>query len=318
MKVLVTGGLGRVGSMVVEEALRQGFQVRATDLKTDKTAALAERFRAQGVELILGDLLDTNFLKTLVNDVDAILHNAAILPPHTETKPEFARKVNVGITQTIVDLIETMPKKPRLIFLSTFTVFGKAMSDDSLVAIDDEPNPDTEYTRNKVECEKMLRASSIPFVILRLGAAIDARESDSADKEQLRLGLQISANSPEHWVHPKDVARAQCHAAVSEEALGRTFHIGGDDSCRVSHYELVAAAVNAAGLTLSRDVFGKERFNGHFMDTRESQRVLQFQTYTFDAYRKEYAEKFKTVRIFTKPLSFIISPITNWYFKHML
>ncbi len=318
MKVLVTGGLGRVGSMVVEEALRLGFQVRATDLKSPNTAALAERFRAQGVELILGDLLDTDFLKSLVNDVDAILHNAAILPPHTETKPEFARKVNVGITQTIVDLIETMPKMPRLIFLSTFTVFGQAMSDDSMVAVDTPVNPDTEYTRNKVACENMLRASRIPFVILRLGAAIDARESDSADKDQLRLGLKIAANTPEHWVHPKDVALAQCRAAVVPEAVGKTFHIGGDDSCRVSHYELVAAAVDAAGLTLSRDVFGKDRFNSHWMDTSESQRVLQFQRYNFADYRKEYADKFKTVRLFVKPLSFIISPITNLYFKRFL
>ena len=31
MKVLITGALGRVGVMVVEEALAKGFHVRATD-----------------------------------------------------------------------------------------------------------------------------------------------------------------------------------------------------------------------------------------------------------------------------------------------
>ena len=36
MQVLITGALGRVGVMVVEEALAKGYSVRATDLDNPK------------------------------------------------------------------------------------------------------------------------------------------------------------------------------------------------------------------------------------------------------------------------------------------
>ena len=319
MKVLITGALGRVGVMVVEEALAKGFEVRATDLDTPKNRETGAAFAKRGAEVHYGNLLDEAFLKNLLQGVDAVMHNAAMLPPHTETKPEIAHKVNVGVTKKITELVAQMSPMPRLIFPSSFTVFGQAKTADSFKAVDDALAPNTEYTRHKAECEGIIRASGIPFVIVRLGAAIDGRETSNADKELLTMGFVIAADTPEHWVHPKDVALAQCNACVSAEAVGNTYHLGGPDAnCRVAHYELVNAAFDAMGLRISPDIFGKERFNSHWMDTSESQRVLQFQRYNFADYRKEYADKFKTVRLFVKPLSFIISPITNLYFKRFL
>lgn len=319
MKVLITGALGRVGVMILEEALNKGFQIRATDLDSPKNRETAAPFIARGVEVVYGNLLDEAFLKSLLQGVDAVMHNAAMLPPHTETKPEIARKVNVGVTSKLVELIGQMSPMPRLIFPSSFTVFGQADSPTSFRAIDDPVAPNTEYTRHKADCEKIIREGNIPYVIGRLGAAVDGRETSNPDKELLLLGFVIAANSPEHWVHPKDVALAQCNACVSAEAVGHTYHLGGpDDTCRVPHYELVNAAFDAMGLKLKTTTFGTALFNGHWLDTRESQRVLQFQRHNFEDYRQEYRDKFKLARIFTKPLAFIINPIANWYLGRMV
>ncbi len=319
MKILITGALGRVGVMVVEEALAQGHEVRATDLDNPNTRKAGEGFKARGVDVRYGNLLDDSFLASLLEGVDAVIHNAAMLPPHTENKPEIAHKVNVGVTKKIIDRIGQMSPMPRLIFPSSFTVFGQAQSATSFKAVDDALAPNTEYTRHKAECEGLLRASSIPYVIVRLGAAIDARETSNTDKELLVMGFVIAADTPEHWVHPKDVALAQVNACVVAEAVGNTYHLGGpDENCRVAHYDLVNAAFDAMGLTVSPHIFGKERFNSHWLDTTESQRVLKFQRHNFEDYRREYREKFKAVRPLTSPLSFIINPIANWYLGRMI
>ena len=319
MKVLITGALGRVGVMVVEEALAKGFHVRATDLDTPKNRETGATFSQRGVEVVYGNLLDEAFLQNLLLGVDAVMHNAAMLPPHTETKPEIAHKVNVGVTKKMTELIAQMSPMPRLIFPSSFTVFGQAQSADSFKAVDDPLAPNTEYTRHKAECEGIIRASGIPFVIVRLGAAIDGRETSNTDKELLIMGFVIAEDTLDHWVHPKDVALAQCNACVSAEALGNTYHLGGPDAnCRVAHYDLVNAAFDAMGLRISPDAFGKERFNSHWMDTTESQRVLQFQRHNFEDYRNEYREKFKAVRPLTKPLAFILNPLISWYMGRLV
>ena len=137
MKVLITGALGRVGVMVVEEALAKGFEVRATDLDTPKNRETGAAFAKRGAEVHYGNLLDEAFLKNLLQGVDAVMHNAAMLPPHTETKPEIAHKVNVGVTKKITELVAQMSPMPRLIFPSSFTVFGQAKTADSFKAVDD-------------------------------------------------------------------------------------------------------------------------------------------------------------------------------------
>ena len=319
MKVLITGALGRVGVMVVEEALAKGFEVRATDLDNPKNRETGAAFAKRGVEVHYGNLLDDAFLKGLLQGVDAVMHNAAMLPPHTETKPEIARKINVGVTKKIVELIAQMSPMPRLIFPSSFTVFGQAKTADSFKAVGDALDPNTEYTRHKADCEGIIRASGIPFVIVRLGAAIDGRETSNTDKELLVMGFVIAADTPEHWVHPKDVALAQCNACVSAEAVGNIYHLGGpDENCRVAHYELVNAAFDAMGLKISRDIFGKTFFNGHWMDTKESQRVLQFQRHNMEDYRNEYRQKFKAIKPLTKPLAFILNPVISWYMGRLV
>jgi hypothetical protein len=101
--------------------------------------------------------------------------------------------------------------------------------------------------------------------------------------------------------------------------VGNTYHLGGPDAnCRVAHYELVNAAFDAMGLRISPDIFGKERFNSHWMDTTESQRVLQFQRHNFEDYRNEYRAKFKAVRPLTKPLAFILNPLISWYMGRLV
>ena len=104
MKILVTGGLGNIGTMLLDELLRRGHQVTAFDLRTPTNEEVARRY-GRRIETIWGDICDADALKPHVEGKDAVVHFAGLVPPTTEDKPELAERVNVQGTRTVLDVI---------------------------------------------------------------------------------------------------------------------------------------------------------------------------------------------------------------------
>ncbi len=82
MRLLVTGGLGFIGSHVVEQALDSGHEVRVLDLRDVESAAAAPdcggiREPMAHVELQRGDVRDSDAMGTALQGVDAVIHLAA-------------------------------------------------------------------------------------------------------------------------------------------------------------------------------------------------------------------------------------------------
>lgn len=82
MKVLITGAHGNLGLMCVEQALAMGYQIKCFDLQTPANQKKADEYAGR-VENVLGDMRDNSMLQLLVDGVDAIIHNASLLPPMT-------------------------------------------------------------------------------------------------------------------------------------------------------------------------------------------------------------------------------------------
>ena len=73
---LVTGGAGFIGSHLAEELVRRGHRVRVADALT--TGKRANLDHVPGVELFEGDLSDLGFAQRAVQDIEFVLHQAAI------------------------------------------------------------------------------------------------------------------------------------------------------------------------------------------------------------------------------------------------
>jgi UDP-glucose 4-epimerase len=75
MKILVTGGAGYIGSVVVEECLRDNHEVFVFDnlVKGHRESV------ASGAEFIEGDLIDGELLKKIFSEreIEAVIHMAA-------------------------------------------------------------------------------------------------------------------------------------------------------------------------------------------------------------------------------------------------
>ncbi|MHA2472028.1 MAG: NAD-dependent epimerase/dehydratase family protein [Promethearchaeota archaeon] len=168
MRILLTGPFGNVGLSTLEELLTRNYDVRVFDVKNKKNRHLARRYKDQ-VEIFWGDLRNFSDIEKAVKGCDVIIHLAAIIPPLADKKPKLAEAVNVGGTVNIINAMEKLPTKPKLIFTSSVAIYGDRLR-NPLIRPNDPltPNPDDEYAKQKVKCESTIHSSGIEWTIFRL------------------------------------------------------------------------------------------------------------------------------------------------------
>jgi nucleoside-diphosphate-sugar epimerase len=295
MRVLLTGAFGNLGVPTLRALLQHGHQVRCFDVPSRRTQKLARGFGNQ-IEIVWGDIRDAHRVHAAVAGQDAIVHNAALLPPVAERSPELAAAINVGGTNSLIGAAEAAPSPPLLIFTSSVAVFGRTQhlepprrASDPVVATD-------HYTRHKLECEAMLRGSRLRWLILRVGVALEAG-TRSGDSEALRMMFEMAIDNRMEYVHPADVARAQAHAIECPQAWGKVLLIGGGPSCQIRQRDLFETFFAAMGLgQVPAAAFGQQSFYADWMDTEESQRLLRYQRYSFSDYRRDMHWRMRHVR----------------------
>src|SRR5215469_2261190 len=101
MKILLTGAFGNLGTSTLIELLAQGHQVRCFETRHKSRKRIANRFAGR-IELIQSDLRKPADLVRAVQDQDAIILLACMLPPHSEERPDVAYAINVDGTRNLL------------------------------------------------------------------------------------------------------------------------------------------------------------------------------------------------------------------------
>ena len=178
MKILITGASGFIGSFIVEEALRRGFETWAAVRKSSSREWLKDK-RINFIELNLSS--KAQLVEQLKGKAfDYVVHAAGVTK--CLNKADF-RRINTEGTKNLVDaLIETgMPLK-RLVFVSSLSVFGAIREQQPYEEIreNDVPQPNTEYGRSKLAAEQYLDSlgTRIPYIILRPTGVYGPKEKD--------------------------------------------------------------------------------------------------------------------------------------------
>ncbi len=315
MKILITGAFGNLGLMCVDRALALGFDVLCFDICTKKNQRIAKLYEDR-IETYFGDIRDSHRIKHVLKGVDGIIHNASILPPFTELNPEFAKSVNVEGTRSLISCAEVENASMRFIFPSSVTVFGLPSINEAPRTVVDTVESTDNYTHHKLICETMLKESRLEWCVLRVGVSVDSRTL-STDWATFKKLLQVRADNPLEYVHPKDVASAMCQALIALEAPKKVLLIGGGGDCQVTQKQFLGVAINACGLTLDSNVLGEDTFYTHWMDTKESQRILQYQTHRFSDYISEMQVALKKVRFFLAPIRPIVNKVFHTVMKSL-
>jgi nucleoside-diphosphate-sugar epimerase len=257
-------------------------------LKTDANDRMRKKLRRFGdFETIWGDILDFEGGKAAIEGIEVIIHLAGIIPPLSDKNPDLARRVNIDGTVNVIQAAETMNPKPKFIFASSVSIYGPTMHLTPPLKASDPVNPTDVYTHTKVKCEEIIHSSSLPWTILRFGAAPPFDTSGD-----MKMLFEMPLDQRIEFVHTRDVGEA-CANAVTAEIIGKTLLIGGGKESQMLQRDFIRRILTTMGLELPPESAFKQPKNDDewyytdWLDTEESQQLLQYQKHTFEDYLEE-------------------------------
>jgi nucleoside-diphosphate-sugar epimerase len=228
MKILVTGATGLLGSALCPALRDRGHDVRALIRFSSRT----ELQDLEGIEVIRGNLLETDSLTDAVAGVDAVVHAAASILGRDE---ESARKINVDATFSLLDALRrTGNPASRFVFVSSITAGGFGTSQHPLHE-EMRPRPATHYGRTKLEAEALVREHGrrMPTQVLRLCTLYGPRDRFFPVLYRLLdLGLAPQLHDGElemSFLHVDDAAEAVISSLELGVCHAGPLYVAGDD-----------------------------------------------------------------------------------------
>ena len=130
MKVLVTGADGFIGSHLVEELVKKGYQVKAfVYYNSFNTWGWLDTFSdtiMKNVEIFQGDIRDPHGVEEAMQGVDAVFHLAALIAiPFSYHSPDTYVDTNKKGTLNVLQAARKLKTK-RVLVTSTSEVYGTA------------------------------------------------------------------------------------------------------------------------------------------------------------------------------------------------
>ncbi len=226
-RALITGGNGFIGSHLIEYLVSKNVQVRCID----KAQGDFKWSKGIDVEVIRGDLNDTDILKSAVSDVDVIFHLAG--RTRGATREEFFQD-NVQTTENLLRVIaDVNPGLKRFVLISSQAVTGPS-NDGPFRNESDEPNPISYYGESKLAAEKIVQSYShrLPVTIIRPPSVYGPRDRDVLEFfKYIKKGISPILGVREKtvsFIFVDDLVRGMCMAAESPAATGQIYFITSD------------------------------------------------------------------------------------------
>lgn len=239
MKILITGASGFIGSFIVEEALRRGFETWAAIRKGSSKRYLQDP-RIHFITLNLGN--EQQLVEQLKEHAfNYVVHAAGATKC---LRADDFYKINTEGTQHLVNaLLATGQPLRRLIYLSSLSIFGPIHEEmpHREITEEDTPQPNTHYGKSKWAAEKWLdsMADKLDCVTLRPTGVYGPREKDYfLMVKSMKQHLDFAAGfEPQDitFVYVRDVVEA-VFLALERGKAGRKYFISDGEVYRSSTF----------------------------------------------------------------------------------
>jgi UDP-glucose 4-epimerase len=227
---------------VVQVFRDAGYEVRAFVRRAGAADELG------GLEVFEGDIADHAAIAAAMQNVDVVVHLAAVLHvvnPRPDLEAEYER-VNVDGTRVVTEAAVRAGARCIVLF-STIAVYGESHGD----LIDDETPiaPATYYARTKAAAEAIVLAAP-GGVVLRLAAVYGPRIKGNYRSLLRAIArgrfLPIGAGANRRTlIFEEDAARAALVVAGNDRARNRIFNVSDGEIHTVS--EIIASIYRAVG-----------------------------------------------------------------------
>ncbi|CAM3648997.1 MULTISPECIES: NAD-dependent epimerase/dehydratase family protein [Pseudoalteromonas] len=162
MKILVTGSAGRVGRAIYIKLMRTHDVVGI-----DKTPCSTADY--------IGDIRDSALMDRVLENIDVIVHTAALHAPHVGLLPDSEfQSINVDATEKLA-LAGVKSGVKHFIFTSTTALYGYASTPKNIsgwIGEEVTPQPKSIYHKSKIAAETKLKEISnlfqLPVTVLQM------------------------------------------------------------------------------------------------------------------------------------------------------
>ena len=235
-KILVTGGAGYIGSILVPELLKKGYEVIVIDNFMYNQTSLLDCCHEKKLTIVRGDVRDKNLIIKYIKQVDFIFPLACITgAPACEKDRIAAKTTNLDAIKLILKL---RSKNQGIIFPNTNSGYG--IGQKGIYCDENTPlRPISFYGKLKVEAEKAVMNSG-NAISLRLATCFGI-------SPRMRLDLLVNdfvyralndkfiilfePHFKRNYIHVRDVARAFIHCLKNFDKMkNEVYNVGLSDA----------------------------------------------------------------------------------------
>ena len=241
MKILVTGGLGFIGSNFILKLLNENDEYDVINVDAELYGSnvknLSELENHDNYEFVKGNITNKRLMEDLISKCDAVINFAA--ESHVDrsiSDPNSFLVSNIRGTFTILDVITK--QKKRLIQISTDEVFGSLKSGSANE--ENVFNPSSPYAATKASAELLVKSYSKTFnsdvIITRCTNNYGPRQFPEKlipktiilAKQNKKIPVYGKGNNIRDWIHVDDHCDAIL-AAFLQGKSGTSYNIAGNN-----------------------------------------------------------------------------------------
>ena len=230
--VLITGGAGYIGSILVPNMLKEGYEVTVLDSLIFNQTPLLDCCADLNFEFVQGDICDLELVNSLLPDFDIIIPLAAMVgAPACRRNPSLTRLVNYDAHMNIV---RNVSKDQKIFFPTTNSGYG--IGEKNAYCTEESPlRPISEYGRMKVEIEKafLVKGNAVTFRLatvfgmsprMRMDLLVNDFVYRAVNDRSLVL---FEENFRRNYIHVRDVAKAFLFGIENYEKMkGEPYNVG--------------------------------------------------------------------------------------------
>lgn len=261
-RVLITGGLGMIGSTLAHKLVHSGARVTIVDACIEPYGANLFNVRdiEDSIHINISDIRDKESMKFLVKDKD-IIFNLAGQVSHNDSmeNPFLDANINYLGHLNILECLRKYNPEAVIIHAGSRLQFGKI---EKIPVNEDHPlKPRTPYALNKTAAENMYLfyhdIHKIPCVVFRIANPYGPKSQMKHNKYSMinwfiRLAMDGrtinifgSGEQIRDYIYVDDLAGAFLSVSIEENCYGEVFNVGSGAGTRFK--DMVEVILKAVG-----------------------------------------------------------------------
>lgn len=240
--VLVIGGAGYIGSVLCEQLLERGYEVRVLDTLLYGSHGIEAVRNDDRFTLVHGDMRSIEDVLEATKGADAVVHLGALVgDPASSLDPQKTLEINLHAVKLTAEICK-YHQINRFVFASTCSVYGQSETPESPLDEHAETNPVSLYAKTKLASERALLELAdenfAPTILrmatvyglsprMRFDLVVNILTAKAHDEGTIPIfgGDQYRPN-----VHVADAARAYitCLQAPIDDVASEIFNVGSN------------------------------------------------------------------------------------------